>query len=436
MNFLLIGNPNVGKSSIYNKLTGINSNIIHSEAGTTRDWHKDLIKDSNNFIFDTPGNLTDNIFIKKLHNNKIYNEILSETDIFLYVIDYKTIFNNDDKYAIDKLRKYGKKTVLIINKFDNYIITPNNDYLKYGLENSFFLSCAHNYGFDLLIDFLNESKNSSIIKNTNNFDYQLAIFGKPNAGKSTFLNTSLGYERFKTSNVAGTTSDFVEELLVFKNKSLKIIDTAGIGRKSNIINKSISFFSIKKSIENINKVDAALIIIDSQKGMDRQDKRIIDLITDKAKSIIIIFNKIDLIENKDSFKKETINNIDYDFHQIKNIKVLFCSSFSKTHTNKIFNYLFDNIFEKKQKISTSKLNTWLKKTILLKQHPLIENKNVNFKYAVQIKSSPITIKIFCSYSNRLKNDYKRFLVNNFNKNFKIINQKTKFVFSSVKNPYV
>ena len=436
MNFLLIGNPNVGKSSIYNKLTGINSNIIHSEAGTTRDWHKDLIQNSDNFIFDTPGNIIDDMLLKKTRNNVIFNKVLSKTDVFLYVIDYKNIFNNIDKSSIDKLRKYGKKIILIINKFDNYKILPNNDHLKYGLESFFYLSCAHNYGFDFFINFLNTNK-----KQKNNFDeikydYKIAIFGKPNAGKSTFLNTSLGYERFKTSNVAGTTSDYVEELLFFNNKSIKIIDTAGIGRKSNIINKSINFFSIQKSIENINKVDAALIIIDSQKGIDRQDKRIIDLITNKAKSIIIIFNKIDLIKDKNLFKNETITDIDSDFHQIKNIKVFFCSSFSKIYTNRIFNYLFNNIFKKNNKISTSKLNNWLKKTILLKQHPLIENKTVNFKYVVQVKSSPITIKIFCSYSSRLKNDYKRFLINNFNKHFKIINQKTKFVFSSVKNPYV
>jgi len=432
MNFLLIGNPNVGKSSIYNKLTGLNSNIIHNEAGTTRDWHKNLIKDSKNYIFDTPGNLID----FNVDDNNIFKNIIAETDIFLYVIDYKSIFNNIDKTNIDKLRTYEKKIILLINKFDNYNQTPNNDHLKYGLKNNFFLSCSHNYGFNFLKNYILKNNTIKINDNLTSHDFELAIFGKPNVGKSTFLNTILGYERFKTSNIAGTTSDFVEESFIFNGKNIKIIDTAGISKKSNIIDKSINFFSIKKSISNIKKVDAALIIIDSQEGMNRQDKRIINLITDKAKSLIIIFNKIDLIKDKVIFKKNTISNIDYDFHQIKNIKVLFCTAFSKTHTDKIINYLFDNFFVNNENISTSKLNKWLKKTITLKQHPLVENKRINFKYAVQIKSKPITIKVFCSYSNRLKKDYKRFLINNFNKSFKIINQKTRFIFSSVKNPYV
>ena len=253
--------------------------------------------------------------------------------------------------------------------------------------------------------------------------------------KTSAMYRDLGYERSVTSTTAGTTSDIVEDYFIFQNNIMKIIDTAGIGRKSNVIKKSINFYSIKKSFEKIKEVDSVFITIDSQEGIDKQDKRIIDIVTSKAKSIIIIFNKIDLIDNQDKYKQDTLKDIKYTLHQMKNIKVFFCTAFSKNHINKILNYFLKNIFQKYHLINTSKLNTWLKKAATKQQHPLIDNKKVNFKYAVQIKKNPITIKIFCNYSNKIRKDYKRFLINNFNKNFGIINQKVSLVFSSSKNPF-
>ena len=179
-----------------------------------------------------------------------------------------------------------------------------------------------------------------------------------------------------------------------------------------------------------------MIIIDSSEGLDRQDKRIIDIVSNKARSVIIIFNKIDLIEKKEKFIKETLQEIDNTLHEIKNIKVFFSSAFSKYHVNNILNYLLENIIYKKYYISTSDINKWLKKVIVQKSHPLVENKKVNFKYAVKINENPVTIKIYCNFANKIKNEYRRYLINNFNKNFKIINQKTSLVFTSANNPYV
>ena len=133
--------------------------------------------------------------------------------------------------------------------------------------------------------------------------------------------------RFVTGSIPGTTSDFVKEYFTYKNYIIKVIDTAGISKKSKILKKSINFYSIKKSLQKITEVEAAIVIIDSLEGLDRQDKRIINIVSNKAKSIIIIFNKIDLIEKKDKFIKETLQEIDNTLHEIKNIKVFFSSAF-------------------------------------------------------------------------------------------------------------
>lgn len=434
MNYLLIGKPNVGKSSIYNILVGRNENIIHSDSGTTRDWHKQLIMETSCYIFDTPGVLINDTNDKKIINFT-FNEILKKKiDFFLYVIDFNNAYNESDHFAINKIRKFNKKIFLIINKSDNFKKISKTIFFQYGIEDISFISCAHRLGIKDLKKLILQNNNLNL--HTVDFDYSLAIFGKPNVGKSTFVNKVLGYDRVITSPIAGTTSDSVSDVFIHKSKSFKIIDTAGIDKKSNVFSKSLNEFSIKKSFETIIKVDAAFIIIDSINGLDRQDKRIISLISDKAKNIILIFNKIDLIEHKDKFKIEIIDEIKNTLHEVKNIKIFFISAFSKKHIIKILDYLIDSIFLVTHKISTSKLNSWLKKVTLDKTHPLIEHKKINFKYAVQVKDNPITIKIFCNFSSKLKQNYKRYLINNFNYHFKILNQKTKIIYSSSKNPYI
>jgi len=437
MNFLLVGRTNVGKSSIYNILTGFNSNIIHEDSGTTRDWHEERFKKIPELvIFDSPGLLLNNKKKKSFQTTLIFKNLLKKIDSFFYVIEYSSIFNALDKKLIDELRKFNKEIILLINKFDNFNQIPNNDFYKYGIKNYFFLSCSHNYGFDLLNNYLKNRETSKIPNKLIIPDFSIAIFGKPNTGKSTLLNSFLGFNRFTTGSIPGTTSDFVKEYFTYKDCRIKVIDTAGIGKKSKILSKSINYYSIQKSLQTITEVGAAMVVIDSLEGLDRQDKRIINIVSNKARSIIIIFNKIDLIRKKENFIKETLQEIDDTLHEIRNIKVFFSSAFSKRHVYKILNYLLENIINKKYFISTSNINKWLKKVIVQKSHPLVENKKVNFKYAVKINENPVTIKIYCNFANKIKNDYRRYLINNFNQNFKIINQKTRLVFTSAINPYV
>ena len=323
MNYLLIGKPNVGKSSIYNILTGFNSNIIHSEVGTTRDWHFEKIKGTSINIYDTPGILINDTNNKKILTTSFTKIIEKKIDNFLYVIDYNDLFNEIDNFAITKLRRYNKNIILIVNKFDNYNQSPSSEISKYNIKDVIFLSCTHRYGFDELKTTICLPKYNHHTENIQKIDFSLAILGKPNVGKSTFLNTILGYERVATSKIAGTTSDYVSDKFYYKKKLYKIIDTAGIGKKANIKRKSITFYSIKKSFENIPIVDVVIILIDSIEGLDKQDKRIINMVTDKAKSIILVFNKIDLIKNQKLFQSEILKQIDYTLGQIKNIKFFF-----------------------------------------------------------------------------------------------------------------
>ena len=354
MNFLLIGKPNAGKSSIYNILTSGKKNIIHKKEGTTRDWHKSNIKGfSNIIIYDTPGVIVTNNKV----NNIQFSELFSKIDKFIYVIDFKIKNYEHEIESINELRKFNKEIILVINKDDN--LENNKNFKSFGLKNSFNISCSHNLGFDNLYTFFEIHDNFKETTIENNFS--IAIFGKPNAGKSTRANSLLGFERFQTSEVAGTTSDFV--------------------------------------------------------------------------AVLIIFNKMDIINNKNLFMKEIKLLVKQTYSQTKNISIIFLSAKNIMNVDKLKDTIFTKSKKILQKLPTGKLNTCIKNLSKDKPHPLVKGRVVNFKYAVQVSTSPLTIKIFSNFPKAIKSNYKTYLINMIIKNFNIVDTKVRLIFTSSKNPF-
>ena len=437
MSYLIIGRPNVGKSSIFNILTGSKKNIIHKDEGTTRDWHKGTILLENNcFIYDTPGIVLNSFKKEDKKIKKIIESLIAKINYLLFVIDFKSTYNPIDQIILKWIRSFNKEIILIINKQDNKK-TISSDFYKFGIKNIFFISCAHKLGFITLNKFLKEKINyqSKVINNYNKFNYSIAIYGKPNSGKSTFLNTLLGYERSLTSNQAGTTSDYVIEDFNYKSNNIRIFDTAGVGRQSKIKTKSINYLAIKESLKKIKTVNSTILLIDSFNGLDRQDKRIIKMLLNKAKTLIIVFNKIDLIKNKLHFKKNIKYELENNLYQIKNVNIFFISAYSKRQILKIFDSIIKNNIIKKYDLSTNIINKWMIRCTNMHTHPMIDKKKVNFKYAVKIKDHPITVRIFCNQAKKIQKSYIRYLKNDFNSYFKILNQDIKIKFSTSQNPY-
>ena len=425
MKYLLIGKPNVGKSSIYNLLTK-SSNLTHRQKGTTKDWHTNNISDLPGvIIYDTPGVLIAN---NKINNLNFYN-LFNEVDKFLYVIDYNAYLENEFE-SINNLRKFNKEIIIIANKDDNFQNKLNLD--NFGFK-YFYISCAHRLGFQDLYDYfiIQDTGNTY---NTNEY-FSFAIYGKPNAGKSTLVNSLMGYERVLTSADAGTTSDYVEDMYSFKNKNFKLIDTAGIFKKNKIDIESLNYYAIRKSLNIIYELDLNILLIDSIDGFDSQIKKILNILIDKSKSIIIIFNKIDLIKDKKNFIKETNLLVKKTFSKTKNISIIFLSAKNINSVSKLKNtiYIKSKIVDKK--ISTSKLTNFLKKITADKPHPLVSGKIVKFKYAVQISSHPLIIKIFTNFQKEIKKNYKTYIENNIIQKFNITDTKIKLLFVTSKNPF-
>ena len=427
MNILILGMPNVGKTSLFNIITNQDNNIIHKTIGTTRDWHfASYIKNKNIFIYDTPGLIN----INKL--DKMILNLEKKIDIFLYVVNYKNNNFINDKELINKLRKFNKKIILIVNKDDNLDKDKNFD--TFGLKNIFYISCSHKLGIDYLLDYLNKFKISSI--NELNYDFSIALFGKTNVGKSTLLNNLVGFKRSEVSDQPKTTTDIVSSSYNFKDQNFLIKDTAGLIKKNKIDKNSLDFYVSKKTLSIINEINLNIFLIDIEQGFDTQSKKIFNLIYQKSNILLFIINKTDLVKkNKKKIINELIKDINYEFSQSKNIIIIPISTLNKKDILFLKNKIRELILELNKNISTSQINKWLNHVVENNSHPRINGKEVKFKYGTQISKNPLTIKIFSNFSKEISNSYKRYLLNNFYNFFKIKSRNLKILFSKSKNPY-
>ncbi len=429
MNFLIIGKPNVGKSSLFNIISADKNNIIHKSIGTTRDWHHSQFKNNLNInIYDTPG--IDKIN-KKIFDNKFEN-LINKIDIFLYLIDYKSSNYVLDKEIINFIRKYNKEIILIINKDDNF--NQDKDLNTFGLNNHYYISCSHKLGIDNLLD--NLEKNLVKKKQIQKEDYSIGLFGKTNVGKSTLLNQLVGYNRSLVSNTPKTTTDIVTSSYTFKGNSYSIKDTAGLIKKNKIDKESLDYYATKKTLSIIKEPDVNLFMIDVEQGFDNQSKKIFNLISEKSNILIFIINKIDLINaNKKKILSKLQDDIKAEFSQSKNFIILTLSSLNKRDITSLKNYIHNVTFKVNKQFSTSNINKWLKLTTNQKPHSRIKGKEVKFKYATQILTNPLTLKIFSNFSKEISTQYKRFLINSFYEYFKIKSKNIKIIFSKSSNPF-
>ena len=320
-NIAILGRPNVGKSTLFNRLVGRRKSIVDSTAGVTRDIGiaKTFIDDIEFNIFDTGGllDISEDILNEKVRE-KALKTATEDSDILLFLVDAHQN-HPDDKHFINAIRKSNKPIILVINKVDadshNQLI---NEFYSLGIKNIVSVSAEHNKGINDLKEKIldiyksfnkNEFKEKKkIIENSENKDNKnleefiseknkinIAIVGKPNAGKSTLLNTLIGKERSIVSNIAGTTRDPIDETFNFNGNEICLIDTAGIRKKKNV-NSDIEYYSVNRAIKSIEASDVCILMLDVFEGLTEQDKTIANLIIERKKGIVIAANKWDIRE--------------------------------------------------------------------------------------------------------------------------------------------
>jgi GTP-binding protein len=414
----IVGRPNVGKSTLYNRLIEKKDAIVDDSSGTTRD-RKFGICNWNGVDFtviDTGGYIQndDDIFAKEIRF-QIF-EALKEADIILFMVDAKVGLCDLDKDFLLLIKKTEKKIILVVNKCDNFdLILKSNDFYSLSVNNIFCISSTSGSGTGELLDAIVENLDKNFLTKESGFP-RIAVLGRPNVGKSTFLNTILEKNRFITSEISGTTRDSVDTEYNLYGFNFIFTDTAGI-RKKNKKKEDVEFYSTMRSINSMQKSDICIVMIDAKNGIEIQDINIIALAHRYKKGIVLVVNKWDLVEKDDKTLNEYKKHISERIKPIKDIPMIFCSSLQK---QRIYDVLKESqkVFDrKKTKIKTSVLND-----ILL---PIIESnppksKRGNFikiKYITQLPTENIIFAFFCNHPSQIEQHYKNFLESKIRENF-------------------
>lgn len=439
-NIAILGRPNVGKSTLFNRLVGRRKSIVDSTAGVTRDISVEKIYiDGIEFnIFDTGGllDISEDILNEKVRE-KALKTATEDSDILLFLVDaHKN--HPDDKHFINAIRKSNKPIILVINKVDadshNQLI---NEFYSLGIKEIVSISAEHNKGIEDLKEKIlniyksfnkNEFKETKkIIENSENEDNKnleefiaeknkinIAIVGKPNAGKSTLLNTLIGKERSIVSNIAGTTRDPIDETFNFNGNEICLIDTAGIRKKKNV-NSDIEYYSVNRAIKSIEASDVCILMLDVFEGLTEQDKTIANLIIERKKGIVIAANKWDIREkgitwnDYETYMKETFPVLNYVFYA----KV---SATRKKDAEKLLSLAIRVAKTRRQKFETHSLTeTFVRAT----REYTISAGGSPFKifYATQTGINPPAFAIFCNNPHKLNSHYRRYLENKFREIF-------------------
>lgn len=426
----LVGRPNVGKSTLFNRLTVRGKAIVSHKPNTTRDRNIAIasIKSLIFYLTDTPG-------IELYNKDSFAIEIIKQTmfaiknsDAIAFVIDGLTPL---DYELAGIIRKANKKAILIVNKCDNKEII-NDQYEKLGLEAPAYISATKNIGMDSLHQLL-----ATIIPDNqkipdNDDSIKITVIGRPNVGKSTFINDLLNEERLSTGAIAGITRDSIAVSWSYNENNITLIDTAGL-KKRNKINEELEQLSTSTTIYNIYSANVIILIIDATQPLEQQDLKIANIVYNEGKSLIIVVNKIDLIKNKKQFETEIRDALKYKLSQWINISVVTTSAINSYNTIKVIEKALEVYKIWNLRITTSKVNNWLNMAQLKHKVPLNKcHRPIKIKYATQVSVRPPRLKIFCNNIKDLPKSYIRYLYSSFCKNFNIYGTPVRIDFISSK----
>ena len=432
----ILGRPNVGKSTLFNRLTKTKKAIIDDTPGVTRDVLKQeffLGEKQIPVILQDTGGLTDEGDILNPLVQKKSVEALKTSDLILFMVEARHVLPIEEEF-INMIRKSGKPAIIIMNKSDSldkdiYI----HDFHQYGLGEPLPISAAHNRNIEELLDLIEEKlqintdeaetegeeveaenetasgekQDDSLIK--------IAIVGKPNVGKSSLLNRITQKERSIVSDIPGTTRDIIDESITFKNHEFRFLDTAGIRKKSKV-SEDIEYYSVNRSIKAINEADITLLVIDSLEDVSEQDKKITDQIIKNGKGLIVLFNKMDLYDNSEEAIKKRREILEFKFPQIGYAPTLAVSAM----TGKGIGSLLEKILLVKgnlnRKITTSKLNAFIQ-DVVKRYQPSSKKGVLRISYGVQSSVAPVEFIFFLNNVSLIGDNYRQYINNRLREYF-------------------
>ncbi len=418
----IVGRPNVGKSTLFNRLTRSRDAIVDNTAGTTRDRQYGKVDwNGKEFsIIDTGGWVVNSDDIFEGEINKQVNLAIEQADEILFVVDAMNSVTNLDDSVAEILRRSKKPVILVANKVDsNEWLYNVPEFYSLGLGEPYPVSAISGYGTGDLLD--------EVVKNLPETDDEeeslddipkFAIVGRPNAGKSSIINAFIGEDRHIVTDIAGTTRDSIYTRYNKFGFDFYLVDTAGI-RKKNKVNEDIEYYSVIRSIRAIEASDVCILMVDATRGIETQDVSIFSLIQRNKKGLVVCVNKWDIAENKSA---EAIahfeNTIRERFAPFTDFPVIFCSALTKQRIYKVLETAVEVYKNRKRMVPTSQLNTVMQDAIAAYPPPANKGKYVKIKYITMLKGAQIpTFIFFCNLPQWVKEPYRRYLENKIRENW-------------------
>lgn len=417
----ITGRPNVGKSTLFNRLLEQRKAIVDDVSGVTRDRQYG-IADWNGKTFnviDTGGFVPDTEDIFETEIRKQVKIAIDEADAIIFMTDAAIGITDLDESMADLLRRSSKPVLLTVNKVDNNErLIEASEFYSLGFDNIFFLSSMTGSGTGELLDALTALITEEQAMDTERVDAlpKFAIIGQPNVGKSSLLNALIGQERTIVSDIAGTTRDTIHTHYNLFNKEFILIDTAGL-RKKNKEKDDLEFYSVIRAIKAMDEADVCLLVLDAAKGITAQDVNIFSLATRKGKGIVVLVNKWDLVEKSTNTARDYEKQLKEKLAPFTDVPVLFISAKDKTRIYKAIEIGLDVYAAKSQRISTSKLNDVMLKAVEAYHAPVVRGHAVKIKYVTQLPTQVPSFAFFCNYPDDIKQPYKNYLENQLRSNF-------------------
>jgi GTP-binding protein len=427
----IIGRPNVGKSTFFNRMLKARKAIVDAQEGITRDriygkmdWEGHEIN-----IVDTGGFIPNDVDI---FNAAIRSQIklaVEEADLILFIVDGREDTTASDRELAQIVFDTGKKCILVVNKCDHSGFDDNiYQWYELGIDTIIPISALTGRSTGDLLEIVIEKLDSTHMVLTIVEDsMRITIVGMPNVGKSSLTNALLQKEQSIVTPIAGTTRDSIDSHLVWYGKNITIVDTAGM-RKFAKVAESIEYYSTVRARQATASADVVLVLIDAEKRFCRQDKTIIDYVIKMGKGLVLIVNKWDLIEKDSSTLSEYKREIAGGFKTLSHYPLMFISALTRQRVSSVLDIAW-NVYEARRKrINTKELNEWLAKTIAAHPVPSTQGKLIKLKFITQVHAEPPVYAIFCNYPKLISTSYRRYLENELYKQFNLLGVPVKLSF--------
>ena len=409
----IVGRPNVGKSTLFNRLVGHRQAIVDETAGTTRDRHygKTDWNGKEFSIIDTGGYAvnTDDIFEDDIRRQVIL--AIEEADLILFMVEVKTGVTDLDMMMADVLRRSGKKVIVVCNKVDNYdLIYQSHEFYSLGLGDIFCISSMSGSGTgDLMDEILKQLPEDAKAEVEEDLP-RITIVGRPNVGKSSLTNALLGEERNIVTNIAGTTRDSIHTRYNKYGMDFYLVDTAGMRKKGKEM-EDLEFYSVMRSIRAIENSDVCILMLDAQQGLESQDLNIHNLIIRNRKGCVIVVNKWDLIEKESNTMKEWREFLEKKLAPFNDIPIIFTSVLNKQRILEVLQQAIRVYNSRKRRIPTSELNDYILPIIEDYPPASTKGKYIRIKYATQLPTPTPQFAFFVNLPQYIKESYRRYLEN-------------------------